>query len=185
VTKDEFKEFICNKIDLMDNQDIVELSNFLQNSNSEEKIVDELVSIKGEFKKLTKIVQSLDKKDEQDIQDIAPYITMYKFLENSREILQAMPKLSFFNILRVSESYGSFKSGFVSIDILFEQITNNIALSSSASVGERFNPDYHEVVERVEDRTLEDETIVEVIQQGFIYKEELINYAKVKVNKWK
>ncbi len=185
MTKEQLKEFICDKIDTMDMQDIVELSDFLSNPSDDEKMLDELVAIKGEFKKLTMVVQSLEKKQELNMSEIEPYITMYRFLEHSKDILHAMPKLSFFNILRVSESYGSFKSGFVSIDIMFEQITKKISLIHTASIGKKFNPEYHEVVETVDDKNIEDEIIVEVIQQGFIYKDELVNYAKVKVNKWK
>jgi len=64
-------------------------------------------------------------------------------------------------------------------------LLQDIKLSTLAKIGDKFNPEIHEIVEIVNDESIEDETIVDIIEQGFKHKETLINYAKVKVNKQK
>ena len=46
---------------------------------------------------------------------------------------------------------------------------------------EKFDPNYHNAVMHTEDESLEDGTIVEVFQKGYMYKEKVIRYAMVKV----
>ncbi|RLA69404.1 MAG: nucleotide exchange factor GrpE [Epsilonproteobacteria bacterium] len=42
----------------------------------------------------------------------------------------------------------------------------------------------HEAVGVIEDKDIEDRTVVEVLEEGFLYKNKLLNYAKVKANRW-
>jgi molecular chaperone GrpE len=51
------------------------------------------------------------------------------------------------------------------------------------SVGERFDPNFHEVVEEVEAKDKEPGTIVEEIQKGYKINDRLLRPAKVKVSK--
>ena len=44
-----------------------------------------------------------------------------------------------------------------------------------------FDPNYHNAVMHIEDEALEEGTIVEVFQKGYMYKEKVIRYAMVKV----
>ena len=68
-------------------------------------------------------------------------------------------------------------------DELDADILKEIDLSPTAKVGSLFDVNTHEIIDVVNDLTKGDEIIIEVIEQGFIYKDNLINYAKVKVNK--
>ena len=181
--KEEFKKEICDIIDTMDESECEKLSLQLSSLSEEQNIAQELIKINGEFKKLTKIVYALEQKDEKNIDDVKPYIQMYKFMKDSRDILFGMPNISFFNISKFSAQFGSFKYAYQTIEQIFADILNNIKLQPLAKFGDKFDARYHEIVESVNDINLEDETIVEVLEQGFIYKNTLINYAKVKVNK--
>lgn len=49
------------------------------------------------------------------------------------------------------------------------------------SLGKCFNPTYHEAVSHVEDRSVGEERIVEVVQTGFTMDEEVLRHAKVVV----
>ena len=49
------------------------------------------------------------------------------------------------------------------------------------SLGKCFNPAYHEAVSHIEDKTVGEERIVQVIQTGFTLDEEVIRHAKVVV----
>lgn len=49
------------------------------------------------------------------------------------------------------------------------------------AVGKEFNPDFHNAVMHVEDEEVEESTVVEEFQKGYIYKEHVIRYSMVKV----
>ena len=49
------------------------------------------------------------------------------------------------------------------------------------SLGKCFNPTYHEAVSHVEDETVGEERIVQVVQTGFTMDEEVLRHAKVVV----
>lgn len=44
-----------------------------------------------------------------------------------------------------------------------------------------FDPNYHNAVMHIEDESLEEGTIVEVFQKGYMYKDKVVRYAMVKV----
>lgn len=189
MTKDELKEYICKQIDLMDTEDIYDLSYFLEEKDTEEALFGELTVIKGEFKKLTKLVQLTDTKietirHELNKEDFKAFITLYSFLKNSKDALSSMPENSIFGISKFNRAFGSFENGFKSIDKLYGNILDTLELKLSAKIGDIFNPDFHEAVEVIEDKKVADGTIVEILDEGFLYKDRLLNYAKVKVNKW-
>ena len=49
------------------------------------------------------------------------------------------------------------------------------------SLGKCFNPTYHEAVSHVEDKTVGEERIVQVVQTGFTMDEEVLRHAQVVV----
>ncbi len=189
MTRDELKEYICKQIDLMDSVEVSELSAFLQGKSESESVAEELIVIKGEFKKLTKLVQQMQTgvesiKKEQNIESLKAFITFYSFLKNSKEALHSLPKNSMFGVSKFNRAFGAFESGFKTVDMLYEDILKSINLKVSAKIGDRFDPNIHEAVEVIEDKNIENSTIVEVLEEGFLYQDKLLNYAKVKVNQW-
>lgn len=189
MTRDELKEYICKQIDLMDSTEVSELSAFLQGKGEKESVVEELIVIRGEFKKLTKLVQQMQTgvekiKKEQNIENLKAFITFYSFLKNSKDALHSLPPNSMFGVSKFNRAFGAFENGFKTIEILYKDILKSINLEVSAKVGEKFDPNIHEVVEVIEDKNIENSTIVEVLEEGFLYQDKLLNYAKVKVNQW-
>ncbi|MDQ7047416.1 MAG: nucleotide exchange factor GrpE [Sulfurovum sp.] len=189
MTKDELKTYLCNQINLMDAVEVNDLSEFLQGKSEEESIAEELIVIKGEFKKLTKLVQQMQTqlqtvKLEQSEKELKPFIIFYSFLKNSNDALNSMPENSMFGVSKFNRAFGAFENGFESIDILYTDILKSIRLEISTKVGDVFDPDIHEAVEVIEDKNKKDATVIEVLEEGFLYKNTLLNYAKVKVNRW-
>ena len=189
MTRDELKEYICKQIDLMDSIEVNQLSQFLQGKGEKESVAEELIVIKGEFKKLTKLVQQMQTgveniKKEQNIENLKAFINFYSFLKNSKDALHSLPKNSMFGVSKFNRAFGAFESGFKTVDILYEDILKSINLKVSAKIGDKFDPDIHEAVEVIEDKNIENSTIVEVLEEGFLYQDKLLNYAKVKVNQW-
>jgi molecular chaperone GrpE len=189
MTKEQFKEHICNQIDLMSDGEFLEFQKFIQNEEQEELIAQELIIIKGEFKKLTKLVQSIEQKvdmveEDREREELEPFISFDGLLKNIKEAIDSLPTATLFNKSRVNKSVKSLQRGFSSIGGEYEKILNQIGLTRSAKVGDNFNSNFHEAVEVTEDKNLDDGVIVEVMEDGFLYHNKIINYAKVKVNRW-
>jgi len=189
MTKEQFKEYICKQIDLMSDNQLREFSSFLKEDSQEEHIAQELIIIKGEFKKLTKLVSSMESKiDDNNYlkieEDIALFIEFDAFLQNSKDALLSLPKASLFNRKKVNRAIESIQSGFETIDEKYEKLLNQIGLMKVSKIGDKFDSNFHEVVDVIEDKKIEDGTVVEVLEEGFIYNDKMINYAKVKVNRW-
>jgi len=189
MTKEELKAYINNLIDSMDEDKVIKLEDMVLQSEDDLQMANSLISITGEMKKITKSIHQLSinidnqtKKLNSD--SMQPFITMYNFINNSKDSFDALPQLSLFNQKTFSEKFGAFKGGFESIDKIYKQIMEQIDLKPSANIGMQFDPNYHEVIETTNDKQKQDGVILEVLEQGFIVDETIINYAKVKVNKW-
>ncbi|MFH1460800.1 MAG: nucleotide exchange factor GrpE, partial [Patescibacteria group bacterium] len=63
-----------------------------------------------------------------------------------------------------------------------ENIFKKYGLAEIKSVGEKFNPEFHEAVEQIESKE-ESGTIVEEIQKGYLLNNKVLRPSKVKVSK--
>ena len=63
----------------------------------------------------------------------------------------------------------------------FESITSNLGIEEIAKEGEQFDPNFHEAVMHVEDETLEENVIAQVLQKGYKIGDTVIRAAMVKV----
>lgn len=63
----------------------------------------------------------------------------------------------------------------------FEGITSNLGIEEIAKEGEQFDPNFHEAVMHVEDETLEENVIAQVLQKGYKIGDTVIRAAMVKV----
>lgn len=190
MTREQFKEFICKQIDLMEDRELQEFSEFMKDgSSSQEHIAEELIVIKGEFKKLTKLVSSMEKKfddgkNREEKEKLNPFMEFDAFLKNSKDAIESLPSASWFNKSKVNRSIHSLQEGFGSITESYEEILKQIGIKRVAKIGDIFNANLHEAVEVIESKTTPDGVIVEVLEEGFTHNNEIINYAKVKVNRW-
>ncbi len=62
-----------------------------------------------------------------------------------------------------------------------EEIFTKLGVTEIKAVGEQFNPELHNAVMHIEDETIDDNTVVEEFQKGYIYKDKVIRYSMVKV----
>lgn len=74
--------------------------------------------------------------------------------------------------------------GILQIRNYFQDFLRNQGVEEIKSIGEKFNPNFHEVVETVEKEDKDSGVIVEEIQKGYKLKGKLIRAAKVKVSKY-
>lgn len=63
----------------------------------------------------------------------------------------------------------------------FKDILAAIGVEEIKTIGEKFNPDFHNAVTHIEDEAYGENEIVEEFQKGYIYKDKVIRYSMVKV----
>ena len=63
----------------------------------------------------------------------------------------------------------------------FESIAANLGIEEIAKTGDRFDPNFHEAVMHVEDETLGENVIADVLQKGYKIGDTVIRAAMVKV----
>ena len=63
----------------------------------------------------------------------------------------------------------------------FEGIAGNLGITEVAAVGDVFNPEMHEAVMHIDDETLGENVIAEVLQKGYKIGDTVIRAAMVKV----
>ena len=62
-----------------------------------------------------------------------------------------------------------------------KDVLNKLGIVEIPSLGEKFDPNYHNAVMHVDDDSVEDNTIVEVFQAGFKTGDKVVRFAMVKV----
>ena len=63
-----------------------------------------------------------------------------------------------------------------------DDILSKLGVTAIECVGEEFNPNLHNAVMHIEDENITDNTVVEEMQKGYIYKNErVVRYSMVKV----
>ena len=63
----------------------------------------------------------------------------------------------------------------------FIDILSAMGVSEIEAQDKQFDPNFHLAVMHIEDENYGENTIVEVLQKGYMYKEKVIRYSTVKV----
>jgi len=78
----------------------------------------------------------------------------------------------------------TFIEGFSQIQKYFKNFLKNQGIEEiKTDVGKIFDPNFEEAIEIVEDKEKKDETILEVIQKGYMFDDKVIRPTRVKVSK--
>jgi molecular chaperone GrpE len=64
---------------------------------------------------------------------------------------------------------------------MFKDTLTKVNVEEILAEGQKFDPDYHNAVMHIEDENFEENTVVEVFQKGYKYKDKVIRYSMVKV----
>ena len=102
-------------------------------------------------------------------------------------ILKILPILDNFEIVEknLPENLKNDKNikGILQIKTQLQDFFKNQGLEEIKTVGERFDPNLHEIVEEVEKKDCQPGTVIEEIQKGYKINGRLLRPAKVKVAK--
>lgn len=80
-----------------------------------------------------------------------------------------------------TEDHKSFREGVTLVAKQLDDVLANIGVEKIEALGCDFDPNIHNAVMHVEDDTVGENTIVEELQTGYQYKDQVIRYSMVKV----
>jgi molecular chaperone GrpE len=78
----------------------------------------------------------------------------------------------------------NFLIGFKMIKEQIFKVLESDGLKEIEALNQVFNPNMHEAIEKLEDKTKLNGINLEVISKGYMYKEQLLRPAMVKINEW-
>lgn len=106
---------------------------------------------------------------------------------NEEMILKVLPLLDNLYLaeknLPADLENNEYVKGLLQIKIQFESFLKEQGISPIESLGQAFDPQFHEVVEEVEAKGQEASCVVEEIQKGYLIQDRLLRPAKVKITK--
>jgi len=112
-------------------------------------------------------------------EDLAKYASV-------KLITNLLPSIDNFDrALAAAASTGDYESLSKGLDMIFRQLMATMeaeGLQVMKTVGEPFNPEYHEAVMTVESDEYEEGIVVEELQKGYMLKDKVIRPAMVKVS---
>ncbi|MBN2012403.1 nucleotide exchange factor GrpE [candidate division KSB1 bacterium] len=135
-----------------------------------DKYIDMLKRLQAEFDNYRKRIQ----KEKAELSSYA----------KSQLIYNLLPVIDDFHHMFRAES-GENKDG---VNLIFQKlmtILENEGLKTVEATGEKFNPEYHEAVIIEPTETDDDDKVTDEIQKGYLFNEQLLRPAKVKVMKRK
>ncbi|MBA7622201.1 Protein GrpE [subsurface metagenome] len=111
-----------------------------------------------------------------------------QFLKYANEelILKILPILDNFEKAEKEipqDKKDQYLEGLLQIKRQFEDFLKNQRVEAIKSLNEKFDPNFHEIVEEVEVKDKESGIIIEEVKKGYILNGRVVRPAKVKVNK--
>lgn len=146
-----------------------------KNSDEIEKLKEELNKAEELLKRTAAEFDNFKKRNERERLNIAEYA-------KASVIKELLPVID--NALRASaadSSSADFSKGLEMIIKQFLALPEKVGAVTLANVGEPFDPNFHDAVMHVEDENLKENSISEVLQQGYKIGDTVIRPAMVKV----
>ncbi|KRQ86783.1 Protein GrpE [Caloramator mitchellensis] len=103
------------------------------------------------------------------------------FADAVKELLPVLDNLERATQYSDSEDKNALLEGVQMILKIFKDTLQKLGVEEIKADGEKFNPDFHNAIMHIEDENFEENTIVEVFQKGYKYKDKIIRYSLVKV----
>lgn len=89
------------------------------------------------------------------------------------------------SVKQEDKKLNNYLIGFKMINDQIFTILTDLGLKEIKSVGEKFDPNYHNAIELVNNKSIEDDIITKEILKGYTYKDRLLRAANVVVNERK
>lgn len=102
-------------------------------------------------------------------------------LDNLERALLAADNTEGIEILDKPDTNSGLHQGLEMTLRQFIEILNALGVKEIEAQGKEFDPKYHMAVAHVEDEGYESNTVIEVLQKGYMYKDKIVRYSTVKV----
>lgn len=76
-----------------------------------------------------------------------------------------------------------YLTGFSMINMQLQNVMKDYGVEKIKDLGEKFNPNVHQAIDTVEIEGVEEGQVVEVVMQGYMYKDRVLRPSMVKVSK--
>lgn len=126
--------------------------------------------------------QTLRLGEENILSDFLPVVENFAKATESQENILAEIKERLADDADLLKKLGNWEIGVHYINKQFQDLFTELTLQAIKTLGEQFDPQYHDAVETVQDETFADNEIVKEVQRGYIYKDKIIRPARVVVN---
>ena len=101
------------------------------------------------------------------------------------EILNPLDQLDrIVNMTTDNDLLKNFLIGFKMVNDQLFNVLSSDGLKEIEALNKPFDPNVHHAIEKVENKEKENGIVIEVVQKGYTYKEQLLRPAMVKVNEW-
>ncbi len=140
-----------------------------------EKLNEELLKTKDLLARTAAEFDNFKKRTERERLNVAEYAKAGQF----KEFLTVLDNAS--RAIAADSSGEDYCKGLEMIIKQFLNLPEKMGVTPLANVGDEFNPNFHEAVMHVEDETLGENVIAEVLQQGYKMGDTVIRAAMVKV----
>ena len=163
-----------------------------ENNEKTNQTVEETPAEEIEINELEEMQKKVDELNDRLLRTMAEYDNYRKRTQKEKEsiypdaisfaVQTILPVIDNFEIALKSECADeNFKKG---MEMIFNQMMESLKslnVSEINPVGEPFDPEEHNAVMHVDDDTVEDNTVVEVLRKGYKLGEKVIRFAMVKV----
>lgn len=151
---------------------------------------EEIEALKGQVEKLT---GDLQEKKDRLLRLQADFDNFRRRSAKEREEISAvvtqnfckdmLPLLDNFERAMAAETKDveAFKKGVEMIFTQFQEVLKKNGLEQIEAVGQKFDPNFHQAVMRVEDPEKEDDTVAQELQKGYMVKGRVIRPSMVQV----
>ncbi len=101
------------------------------------------------------------------------------------EILNPLDQLDkIVNMTTDNELLKNFLIGFKMINDQIYNVLTSDGLKEIQALNQHFDPNIHHAIEKISDKEKENGIVIEVVQKGYTYKDQLLRPAMVKINEW-
>ena len=158
----------------------------------EEAVPETFTVSREQMEKMEGLAQMLSESSDKYLRLAAEYDNYRKRTVKEKESLYGSARADtikpflevYDNLLRGAAQYPEGDPNRTGLEMIckqFVEVLSKLGVTEIDALGKPFDPERHNAVMHVEDEEIEESTVVEVFQKGFIMGEKVLRFAMVKV----
>lgn len=167
-----------NEMDFTDNQN----ENSVENSDEYQKLIDENNKLKNEFLRAYADAENTKKRCAQEIEKNTKYAIssfakeLLSVADNLHRAITSIPDSQ-------KEEYANILKGVEMTEAELTKVFNKFGIKKMDIIDTIFDPNFHQVIQEVEDKTKPSGTIIAELQTGYMINDRILREAMVIVSK--